>query len=245
MENQTIKDKDKIRERIEKLLNLSLSDNVHEADSALNKAMELMNKYNLTEEDIKRQTIITKKIYSDYYRLPRWIIFINSILSNLSGCFCIYQNGNKTLKIKSKFQITGKESDVENFCYLSEFLTRMCEIKTNEYSNDISGIFPTKEFNNKVKSFRFGFINGIYGKLKQEQDNFFKNNVSDKYVIISLDNRIREAEEFFMNHNDIKISTDKTKIQVDSNTLFIGQKTGEKVNINPAVNRSNDLYLLN
>lgn len=242
MQNQT--KNDKIKEKIEKLLNLSLSENVHEASVALNKAMELMYKYNLTEDDIRKQTIITKVIMCDYYRLPRWLIFLNNILSNLSGCFCIYQNGNKTLKIKSKFQITGKESDVQNFCYLSEFLTKICETKTNEYSDDISGIFPTKEFNNKVKSFRFGFINGIYSKLKKEQQTFFVNNAPEKYSIIPVDIRIKEAEDFFMKNTDIKISTDKTKISIDSNTLFIGQKTGEKVNINPAVTNQKELYLL-
>ena len=237
--------KDKIKEKIEKLLNLSLSSNIHEASSALNKAMELMYKYNLTEEDVKRQSIITKHIMCDYYRLPRWLISLNSRLSNLSGCFCIYQNGNKTLKIKSKFQITGKESDVQNFVYLSEFLTRKCEIKTKEFIDDISGIFSKKETTFKVKSFRYGFINGIYIKLKKEQETFFMNSNPDKYSLISVDARAKEAEKYFMENNDIKITMDKHSITIDENMLFYGQKTGENTNINQAVNKQKDIYLLN
>ena len=71
------------------------------------------------------------------------------------------------------------------------------------------------------------------------------NSNPDKYSLISVDARAKEAEKYFMENNDIKITMDKHSITIDENMLFYGQKTGENTNINQAVNKQKDIYLLN
>ena len=43
---------DKQKDKIKKLLELSISDNEHEAQIALRQAMSLMNKYNATKDEV-------------------------------------------------------------------------------------------------------------------------------------------------------------------------------------------------
>lgn len=50
----------KIKDKIEKLLNLSMSDNEHEASLALERALKLMNEHNITQEEVYRQNFINK-----------------------------------------------------------------------------------------------------------------------------------------------------------------------------------------
>ncbi|NUW28949.1 DUF2786 domain-containing protein [Aliarcobacter butzleri] len=45
---------EKIKEKIEKLLNLSMSDNEHEAALALDRALKLMNEHNITKDEVYR-----------------------------------------------------------------------------------------------------------------------------------------------------------------------------------------------
>ena len=59
---------EKIKEKIEKLLNLSMSDNEHEAALALAKATELMNKWNLDQATVQGTKIETTEIYMPFYK---------------------------------------------------------------------------------------------------------------------------------------------------------------------------------
>lgn len=49
---------DKHKDKIKKLLELSMSDNENEANIALKQAMSLMNKHNLTKEEVYGQKMI-------------------------------------------------------------------------------------------------------------------------------------------------------------------------------------------
>ena len=65
---------EKIKEKIEKLLNLSMSDNEHEAALALERALKLMNEHNITQEEVYRQNFINKELIieplADYKKQP-------------------------------------------------------------------------------------------------------------------------------------------------------------------------------
>ena len=58
----------KYKDKIKKLLELSLSDNKNEAAIAAKQAMALMNKHNLTEAEVYSQKMMVKTIETPYTR---------------------------------------------------------------------------------------------------------------------------------------------------------------------------------
>lgn len=112
----------KIKDKIEKLLNLSMSDNEHEAALALQRALDLMNSHNITKDEVYRQNFISEPLIIDNVTLPDWKVKLYSAMANVSGCVFTWRNGTKWRNVTGS--ITGRERDVENAIYLVSFLVR-------------------------------------------------------------------------------------------------------------------------
>ena len=61
---------EKYKDKIRKLLQLSMSDNENEAAIALKQAMSLMNKHNITEDEVHRQQMMEGLVITPYRRPP-------------------------------------------------------------------------------------------------------------------------------------------------------------------------------
>src|ERR1700722_1065137 len=126
-------DKEKQKDKIRKLLELSLSDNENEAATALRQAMSLMNKHNLSRKEVYGQQMIEHKIETPYYRIPDWYVSLASFMARTSGCFLVYRNGRSEYGDKAVITLAGRERDVENALYLITFLQRALESRVRVY----------------------------------------------------------------------------------------------------------------
>ena len=140
---------EKIKDKIEKLLNLSMSDNEHEASLALERALKLMSEHNITKDEIYKQAFISKKFEINYLRVPDWLVKIYSYMSEISGCVFTWTNSHSCLKRKAEGRFTGRERDVENAVYLSEFLKREVDKKTKKYKAEIDEVLSV-DFEEKL-----------------------------------------------------------------------------------------------
>lgn len=173
----------KIKDKIEKLLNLSMSDNEHEAALALERALKLMNEHNITQEEVYRQNFINKELIINNKILPDWKVNLYSAMANVAGCIFTWRNGAKV-----KAQITGRERDVENAIYLCEFLAREVErqekLKRKELKD--KGMTSTN-LSKYLKSFKQGIIKIVFTKLYEKQNQFFSSQKETGLVCLNIE----------------------------------------------------------
>ncbi|NOR58044.1 MAG: DUF2786 domain-containing protein [Sulfurimonas sp.] len=228
---------EKIKNKIEKLLSLSMSDNEHEAKIALDRALKLMSEHNITEDEVHRQAMISKTITLKSYRTPKWMVTLYSRMSELSGCIMTYRNGYKYehLDEKAIVRITGRERDVMNATYLCEFLYREIEKASKEYKKEIGVFHSGTVLAVMIKSFKMGFIRRVYARMDAQQRDFFgKAETSTELVCIDNETKCKEAKDFY----DFKFGearTVKSNAKYYAKGLEDGTVSADDLEINSAV----------
>lgn len=235
---------DKIKEKIEKLLNLSLSDNEHEAALAMEHALRLMNAHNLTKEDVYKQSLISKTItLENRFKFHDWILKLSAHISRLSGCYMVYSQGNKQTNTLAKIIIAGRESDVLNSEYLIQFLTKTIESRTMKYKLKIRKELnsSTQNKNNiELKSYRMGLIKAISDKIRIKKQQFFIEQTGSALVPMDDATRLADAEKFFkMSNDEIEIQTKKMNTAVDKAYYEAGMSEAENINLSVGVGAGN------
>lgn len=230
--------KNKIKEKIEKLLNLSMSDNEHEASLALDKALKLMNEHNITKDEVYRQNFISKEIPFTVNKVQDWQVDLYSRMANISGCIFTWRNGIYSLKAKG--QITGRERDVENATYLIDFLSREIENKTKKYKIQIQPLITSKK-KSLITSFKKGLIQSVYSNLYHQQNKFFsQEEKSTGLICINLESKLEEAEAYFRSVNKV-LNESKTKSTIYAEGLNAGYKAGKEIELNNAINKQEEI----
>ena len=233
---------DKHKDKIKKLLELSMSDNENEANIALKQAMSLMNKHNLTKEEVYGQKMISKTIETNYVRIPAWYSSLYATMGNLSGCLVVSSNGRSELGTKAKIQIAGRQRDVENAIYLTVFLSRELEKSVEKYKSSL----PKNKIRNAttlVKSYRMGFINNLFQRMQASRNQFFTDTNSHNQVIcVDHQSRISEAQAFFCKENNVRIKNHRSQARYDQSGLSAGRSDADKLQINNAVNRQDQIH---
>lgn len=228
---------DKYKDKIKKLLELSMSDNEHEAGIALRQAMALMNKHNLTKEDVYQQKMICKTIETPYQRIPGWYSSLHTAMCRLSGCLAVYANGRPGSEMNAKVQIAGRERDVDNAVYLIVFLSRALEkgvvnFKRNLSSTNRHGVATL------VKSYRIGFIQKITARMQASSRQFFTDNSSHNQIICIDDKtRVLAAREYYCELNGVKLRSSRSNARYNRNGMNAGESAADQLQINNAVNR--------
>lgn len=190
---------DKIKERIEKLLRLSLSSNPNESALAAAKAVELMEKYSLSRSDLDKKKIIVKEIEIEYARVPGWLRILYSNIARINGCYMVWKSGHKngtTLEKKAQIILVGLQSDLMNIDYYVAVLIKEIQAKAEQFKKEISS---EREV---VKSYRMGLVEGLYNLLYKASQTF-NNNLKDN-VLVPVDKRYDNAEEFYKKENKVR-----------------------------------------
>lgn len=227
---------EKIKEKIEKLLNLSMSDNEHEAALALERALKLMNEHNITKDEVYKQNFKNKELIINNKILPDWKVNLYGAMANVAGCVFTWRNGTKV-----KAQITGRERDVENAIYLCEFLVREIEkqekIKRKELQ--AKGMVSTN-LSKYLKSFKQGIIKVVFTKLYEKQNQFFSSQKETGLVCLNIESKVKESEDFLQ--GKFKVHTSKAKI--DKRAEADGILTGKDIELNQAVSKQDEIKMI-
>jgi len=219
----------KTKEKIKKLLNLSMSSNKHEADTATYLAHKLMKKNSITREDLDEQVFISLRISPKGKRISHWEEYLYGGIGSISGVFSSLFKVPKNPIVDDirgdHLTFTGRERDVLNASYLVECYIR--EIEKLVEAKRGEKLFSTK----LVNDYRVGLIGGILERLKENKDQFFRDEGEKLYGIVPVDSRITEASDLFISQQGV----DKTKV-VDFGAYTCGKNDSENVIVRNAVN---------
>ncbi len=232
--------KEKQKDKIRKLLELSMSDNENEAAIALRQAMSLMNKHNLSQEEVYGQAMIEHRITTPYYRIPGWYIKLANYMATVSGCFLVYVNGRSDFDMKAEMRFAGRERDVKNSLYLLTFLQRTLESRVKEYRMVIEkeGLEPVSMW---VKSYRYGFITKVYQRIKESKKQFFTAEKGTGIVCVDSEARIQEAKDFYIKTHQTKIRTTESQSQYIGSALRAGQSDADELQLNNALSGQDEV----
>ena len=149
--------REKILDRVKKLLALATSDNEHEAASAASAASELLQKYNLCIEDVSeitaKDTTVIEEIVAEGNRMISWVYQLFRYVVQSMECRTLIHSG----KLK-KLVIVGTESNVKVAKLTLEYLFTVVE---NLARRNASG--QGKAYAN---SYKLGVVEGIGYKLR-------------------------------------------------------------------------------
>lgn len=226
----------KIKDKIEKLLNLSMSDNEHEASLALERALKLMNEHNITQEEVYRQNFINKELIINNKILPDWKVNLYSAMANVAGCIFTWRNGTKV-----KAQITGRERDVENAIYLCEFLVREVERQEKLKRKELKakGMISTN-LSKYLKSFKQGIIKIVFTKLYEKQNQFFSSQKETGLICLNIESKIKESKDFLKG----KFRPHSTKANIDKRAEADGILAGKEIELNQAVSKQDEIKMI-
>ncbi len=198
---------EKIKERIAKLLRLSMSENRHEAELAAAKAVELMQRYALSRDEIEKEELLTKTIELEYARIPIWIRELYSNMSRVNGCYMVWIDGwrgsGKELKKRAQIILTGRESDVLNVEYLLCVFIREIESYAKKYA---AALGKTQNKRAKLRDYRLGLGSGLVERMAEATQKWEKepesNGLSNPPV--PMENRYEKAKEHYRSSNDVR-----------------------------------------
>lgn len=218
-------DKEKIVDKIKKLLALSKSSNEHEASLAMENANKLLMKHNLEMSDIEEidmNDIIESEVMSGG-RMMSWKLNILSSVMELNNCqILLYsqRGGKKTVKAIGKK--TSIEVSVSMYDYLIKTMDRI--IKNTIYDID-------------VFSFRIGFAYAITQKIKEIITERSKADDAFDQACTALVVVEKALIQKFMNeqHPDVKTKSTKTNFK-DSMSFSAGHQAGRNTSLSNQIN---------
>lgn len=222
-------EKEKIIDKVKKLLALSKSSNEHEAGLALENANKLLMKHNLEMTDIEEidmNDIIEEDSIISGKRIMSWKINLLESIMRLNGCQILMhnrRNGNK------RISAIGKKHNIEVSVSMYEYLTSTMDRTLKEKQKEEFMIDPF--------SYRMGFCSAISRKVneilqeREQNKNDFNNACT---ALIVLDKAL--VDQFLKNkYSDLGTHSTKTSYK-DRESFLQGHMAGESTGLNSQVN---------
>jgi hypothetical protein len=159
-----------IKKKIEKLLQLAMSNNPHEAELAAQRAVELMQKHSLQREDILIGEVISRTFEIEYARIPVWIRKLYNGLAYINGCYMVWIDGYRdsygySLEKKAKIILTGRECEVLNTEYFLQVFIREIEKKAKQHSQFLG---KRRNKRTELQAYRIGLGKGLIDKWQPQ-----------------------------------------------------------------------------
>lgn len=215
-------DQEKLINKIRKLFALSRSPNQAEAQAAVNKANDLLVKYNLSLNNIKKKNMAIKEIsVKENTTKSTWRIELLISLAKHNLCetlFYIDKNYEYTVIGRQPNAIIVKEM----FQYLEKAIMRISKEK-----------MPINSNRNYREKFRQGMVHGIKDNLNRQTLINNKNSDSKALIYAAFENSRLEIQKFLQDRDieDMSLKFGKANI----NALYKGFDAGKTVNLDKQI----------
>lgn len=152
---------EKYLEKIKKLLALAKSTNPHEAAIAMNQAIKLMAKHNISNKDVELSQIVekvAKHAPSNAEKPPRYFSILVSIISSAFGvrAYLIWENN------KRKVSFYGFRERPQLAAYTFDVLSVQLVKARKEFLSKQNGNCKKITKINRANAFCIGWVNGVY-----------------------------------------------------------------------------------
>lgn len=215
---------DKMMAKIRKLLSLAESQNRHEAENAMAKAHELIQKYNIdvarSGEKKNFESIFIGKPTLKRFREEHYLATLICDFYFVAGVWTIaYVLGKEAMG--RVFEISGTHTNLIIAEYVYHFIVRYMESEWQRYN-------AGKKLNRSRKTdFCVGLIKGFEEKLKKKHPSPKNHSVSESRTIMTLKEPALMAY-FKERHPRIRHSS-MSAILVDPDVMFDGHAVGRKM----------------
>lgn len=233
--------KDKILEKLRKLMNLKESatalGNESEANAAAAGITRLLMEYNLTENDIPEQEKLENPIVSEEIPFKistngRWYSDLISVVCEYNMCrsLIISKFNNGRMK-RSEFEIIGRKKNVEVVLYLISFLSHQFiaigKRNYEEYKHDCIWKYgkSPKSLIMYLKSFLYGCVIGLSEKFDES-----KRILETENNITALVRTTKSEIDDFLKGEKIGKARE-SKSDIDALCAMRGIETGKNVEI--------------
>lgn len=234
--------KEKILDKIKKLLALSKSDNVHESARALAQVQKMMKIYNLQEIDIENSYINShlSKFKVGTQKLPNHINFLASLMKRKFAVEVLVDSkwnvSNKSnIKVDRYFEFFGFNENPEIACYVFDFLARKIQKDRMDFLKTLNKNLKRLTKIKKADAFCYGWIVAINDKL----DNFVLNEEQSNKVFNFIKNKTN-TDSFGEMKATRKLDLSKSKY---TSSISEGLRKGNEVQLNHGVkNREKEIF---
>lgn len=218
---------DLIKDKIRKLLALAASDSVEEAELAMMKAQELMDRYNLNMAEMSQSEAVNvepvledKDPFHEAGRIRKWKTTLAHILATHNNCVILTFKSGSRYAPKSSIRIFGRQADIDNTRFLFAYaLTQLTKLSVLPCIG--SGI-AYKD------SWYTGAVAGIHEKLKEMKAKV-KSEFSS-FAVVKYDSWLKETKDFM--HSQYRTTTaPQTRKSLNSEAYNSGHKTGRDVDL--------------
>jgi hypothetical protein len=253
--------KDKIFERIRNLLKLAESDNVHEAELALQRANDMMKEYAIAEHDLEMNPDTAKATYEvvTLTSSSEWVLLLSWYVCGAFGVHSMQTGStkvrrghlNKNVATKQMY-FFGTDAKIKTAKLMIDFAlesvkritkAELARIKTLDHIIDSSGKRIT--IHKYMNAYRRGVVNGMGRTLqaiKKANENVNADKDKDrKYAIITLSEQDKAKalqDEMFP-----KTSQKRIRQSGDRGIFNSGTSAGEKVGFQKQARQGNTKLL--
>ena len=230
-----VDDKDRVIELIQKCLNLSESPNENEAEAALGKAQELLEKYNLTMEQVKLADDGTPppELINQNIQVGsnKWRKYLLGYIARNNFCNIILgQSGNVSL--------LGRTPNVAAVIEMANWVMPQLDRMATEEASKIKGVYldpVTKTFVKVSNESKYGFRNDfLWGAIRRIDERFKESrqqrvdaNPDTKALVINLGTELRA----FVASNFPHLHKTGAKVRSRSNGYSTGYSAANGVSL--------------
>lgn len=211
-----------ILDKVQKLVNLSKSDNANEAATAWGMAQKLMTKHRISLLDLEEAQGVKEELQDvampGFFgsKIVAWKGYLANHIAKLNGCKLYFWKTNDNVV----FKLIGRLSDIQIVNYLYNSIVQQIEILSARALKIHGG---GKTFTN---NFKWGAAQTVVDRLQKAQEEL-KSEVGC-FALVRLDNRYVEAEQ----------ESAKLKLRKHSFSLSSYDKSGRELGIQAGKNVS-------
>ncbi len=228
--------KEKLYEKIKKLLNLSGSPNENEASVAFDKAQQLLQKHNLSMFEVENMeegdAIISHCVIDFTPGVARWERRLMSAIAENLSCKMLRTLTKNMLGTKRvSFSVVGHKTDVEVFNYLLTYLLRAVKELGKKEMKHYTG-----QSGNTRKMYREHFLYGIVANIAERVDQKYeRQKVSAEFgaMILSRESSVKN----YLNNLNVKKGISR-KIRVTQQAFQKGYEVGNGIGLNDGLDES-------
>ena len=241
------KDLNKVFDRIKKLLKLSESENVHEAETALQRANDLMKQYSIDQADVSdspetgkaKHEVVSLNTSSEWALLLAWYVCgAFGVHAISTGTKQVRRGRKNNYKATQEMYMFGTDARIKTTKIMVDFavetVTRLTKAERKRISREgLQTDSNGRRISNRayMASWRKGVVNGMGITLKEIKRQNENKNATDKkdqqyaMVVLSEKDKAKDlADEMFPN-----TKTHRTKQRGDAGIFGSGSNAGQKV----------------
>ncbi len=221
-----------IIDKINKLRQLSTSNNIHEAAAAAAAANKLIDQYRLSEADLELTSQKSEEeieedseIAYETGKITEWKRLLLTYISNHYGCY-LYNNIDRTTGRKvSKYKLIGRRSDIAITKYMFNWLLLECSRLSLQEAKGKGRVY--------VASYCLGFTHGVNKQLQSSRQEI---TTTASNALVKLNNRRTEAELFaFKNISGLKSIRASSSASLNHAGYFAGNEKGKNIHLGATI----------